>query len=153
MWLAFRSDEPAFLAGAYGYNIHGSKNEREEKLFTLWLNSTLSLIELLSKLTITEGTWIKLEEFTTSQVTILDPLKVTEKQWQKIEELWEEVCDESVPSLLTQLRDRNSVRNKIDVTLLRILGLDHTEAQANAARLQRGALAAIEMLIRTMVKK
>jgi hypothetical protein len=45
--LAFRSDEPVFLAGAYGYNVKGFIHEREEKLFVLWFNSTMGIIELI----------------------------------------------------------------------------------------------------------
>ena len=152
MLLAFRCDEPVFLAGAYGYNVRGFKHEREEKLFTLWFNSTLGLIQLMAKSTITRGSWVKLEQFTTEQVRIPDPAKLTEKQWERIENVWQEVSGESVDSLMTQLEQGSKVRTKIDIFLLKLLGLDHTEAQANAARLQRGALAGIQMLLRTMEK-
>jgi hypothetical protein len=148
--LAFRSEEPAFLAGAYGYNVRGFREEREEKLFTLWFNSTMGLIELLAKATITMGTWVKLEQFTTEQLSIPDPTKITEKQWQRIEALWEDVSEQSFTSLLNQLYEGDPVRNKIDITLLKVLGLDHTEAQANSGKLQRGALATIQMLLRSM---
>jgi len=152
MLLAFRCEEPVFLAGAYGYNVRGLKHEREEKLFTLWFNSTTGLIQLMAKATITRGSWIKLEQFTTEQVKMPDPAKLTEKQWERIEDLWLEVSNESVQSLMTQLEEGSSVRTKIDISLLKLLGLEHTEAQANAARLQRGALAGIQMLLRTMEK-
>jgi hypothetical protein len=75
----------------YGYNVRGFMHETEEKLFTLWFNSTMGLIELIAKAAITCGTWIKLEQFTTEQLTISDPAKLTEKQWHRIETLWDDV--------------------------------------------------------------
>jgi hypothetical protein len=152
MLLAFRSGEPAFLAGAYGYNVRGFKHEREEKLFTLWFNSTMGLIQLLAKATITRGSWIKLEQFTTEQVLMPDPEIITEKQWDRIEKLWEDISKESVPSLLMQLEKGSTIRNKMDIELLKTIGIKHSDAQANAAKLQRGALSAIQMLLRTMEK-
>lgn len=150
MWLAYRSDEPAFLAGAYGYNVKGFQDEKEEKLFTMWFNSSMALIELLGKATITEGSWVKLEKFTSERITMPDPKKLTKKQWQRIEKLWDDLKQETVPSLMGQLEDGDPVREHLDEGLFRVLGLPHTEAQAAGTILRRGALSAIRMLVKTM---
>lgn len=36
------------------------------------MNSTLALLQLVGKSTITQGSWVKLEEFTAEQVTLPD---------------------------------------------------------------------------------
>ncbi len=148
--LCYRASETVFLAGAYGYNVKGLANPRQEKLFTLWYNSSMSLIELLSKATVTQGTYMKFEQFTTERVTMPDPDLLTDIQWNRVEKLWDDVSTEPLPSLLTQLQDGNAVRDRLDVELLELVGLHHTEAQAVSKKLQRGALSVITLLRKTM---
>ena len=59
----------------------------------------MGLIELLEKATITEGTWIKLEQFTTEQLKIPDPANLTEKHWKRVEALWNDVANNSLSPL------------------------------------------------------
>ena len=151
MLLAYRSESPTFLGG-YGYNVRGFAGPREEKLFTLWFNSSMALIELLAKATITRGTWLKLEQFTTEQLSIPDPAKLPEEHWKSIEKCWNVMSKKEVPSLMEQLRSGSDVRELIDVTLLRILGADAATAKAVSKELRSGALAGIELLRKTMTK-
>jgi hypothetical protein len=151
MLLAYRSETPAFLGG-YGYNVRGFGSIREEKLFILWFNSSMALVELLAKATITEGSWVKLEQFTTEQLTFPDPARLTEAQWKSIEDCWDLYSREQVPSLLEQLRKGNSIREEVDVILLQILGADKTTARSVSRELGNGVLAAIDLLRKTMGK-
>lgn len=151
VFLAYRSETPAFLGG-YGYNFRGFACTREEKLFVLWFNSTLALMELLAKATITEGSWVKLEQFTTEQLTIPDPAKLPEEHWKSIEECWELVSKSKATSLLEQLTTGSDVRERVDVTLLQVMGADKITAKAVSTRLRLGVLATIELLRRTMGK-
>jgi hypothetical protein len=52
--------------------------------------------------------------------------------------------------LLAQQRDGNKIRDQIDINLLKLLGLDYAEAKVASHKIQRGALAAIQMLEKTM---
>jgi hypothetical protein len=151
MLLAYRSGTPAFLGG-YGYNVRGFTSVREEKLFTLWFNSSLALIDLLAKATITEGSWVKLEQFTTEQLMIPDPAKLKDEDWISIEECWDRVSGKEVTSLSDQLKDGHDVREDADTTLLQILGASKATAKAVSKELRSGALSAIELLRKTMGK-
>lgn len=151
MLLAYRSESPAFLGG-YGYNVRGFTSPREERLFTLWFNSSMALVELLAKATITRGAWLKLEQFTTEQLSIPDPAKLPEEHWKSIEKCWNAISKKEVPSLMEQLRGGSKVRELIDVTLLKILGADEATAKAVSKELRAGALAGIELLRKTMSK-
>lgn len=151
IFLAYRCEDPSFLI-AYGYNVKGFKDENEEKLFTLWFNSTMGLIELLAHATINRGTWLKFEQFTTEQLTIPNPQKLSKTQWIQIEKLWNDLEDESVPPLVEQLEKNNEVRTKLDTTLLKIIGFNDKEALSMSLKLQNGALSSINMLKKTMDK-
>ena len=149
MLLAYRSETPSFLGG-YGYNVRGFANTREEKLFVLWFNSTMALMELLAKTTITEGPWMKFEQFTTEQLTYPDPVKLSEEQWREIDECWDTLSGMEVPSLLEQLQKGNKVREQIDTTLLQLLGVSKGDARLLSKELQSGVLAAIDLLRKTI---
>jgi hypothetical protein len=149
IFLAFRSDDPTFLAGAYGYTVKGFDSEREEKLFTLWFNSTVALTQLIAKATITEGPWVKLEQFTTEQVLMPDPQALSEPQWKQVERLWAKVSQASATSLFDQLKG-SALRQELDRSLLAIIGLDSQKSSECASRLADGTRAAIEMLVKTL---
>lgn len=150
--IVLHSDEPCFLVG-YGYNVRGFKNVQEEKLFTLWMNSTPGLIQLTAKSTITEGSWIKLEKFTTEQVVMPDASKLTEQNWATVDELWESVSKTAMPSLLEQLEQSNSTRLELDTAILELLGVDSHQLKPLAEVLEKGLLEAIRMLRATMTSK
>lgn len=150
--LAFYSKEPYFLAGAYGYNVRGFKNEMEERLFVLWMNSTLALLQLLAKSTITRGSWVKLEEFTTEQVVLPNTSKLTKDQRIKIEEIWKDFSKASFSSLVEQLSSSNETRLRLDSTLLELLGVPRMQASQTAQELEKGVFGAIQMLKATMKK-
>lgn len=150
--IVLHSDQACFLVG-YGYNVRGFKNEQEEKFFTLWMNSTLGLIQLIAKSTITRGSWIKLEQFTTEQVVMPDVSKLTPEHWISVNELWERVSRTDMPSLLEQLENGDSTRLDLDMTLLGFMGVHDGQEKLLAELLERGLLEAIRMLLATMGPK
>jgi hypothetical protein len=150
--IAARADYPYFLAGAYGYIVRGFKDELEEKLFVLWMNSTIALLQLIGKSTITQGAWVKLEEFTTEQVVLPDCSVLTVQQKNKIEEIWRNFSKEILPSLMEQLNQSTPVRLQLDVALLELLGTSTKESEQLARTMEKGALKAIQMLRATMKK-
>jgi len=151
--IAFYSEDPYFLAGAYGYNVRGFKDELEERLFVLWMNSTLALLQLIAKSTITRGSWVKLEQFTTEQVILPDVSKLTGSQKAKIEQIWKNLSKTTVPSLLEQLSQPNATRLQLDSALLEFLGMSKEQVEPLARTLQKGALEGIRMLRATMRKR
>lgn len=151
--LAFYSQDPSFLAGAYGYNVRGFKGELDEKLFVLWMNSTLALLQLIAKSTITRGSWVKLEQFTTEQVLLPDVSKLTAEQKEEVGEIWKSLSKTPVPSLLDQLSSPNSFRLQLDSALLKFLGVPEEQVEPLARKLEIGVLEAIQMLRTTMKKR
>ena len=150
--IAAHADYPYFLAGAYGYIVRGFKDELEEKLFVLWMNSTIALLQLIGKSTITQGAWVKLEEFTTEQVVLPDCSVLTVQQKNKIEEIWRNFSKEILPSLMEQLNQSTPVRLQLDIALLELLGTSTKESEQLARTMEKGALKAIQMLRATMKK-
>ena len=147
--LAFWSSAPSFLAGAYGYNVTGFSTPREEHLFTMWFNSTLALIQMIGKATITRGSWMKLEQFSAEGVLFPRMDKLLEKDQKKVDRLWETLSRREVPSLLQQL-ETGKFREDLDVGLLTLLGISEVEAREASAVMRRGVKSAIDMLVRTM---
>jgi hypothetical protein len=150
--IAVYSKNPMFLAGAYGYNVTGFTNETEEKLFVLWMNSTLALLQLIAKSTITRGSWVKLEEFTTEQVVLPNASNLTASEKNKINELWKSFSKQTFSSLLEQLKSSGGTRRQLDAALLELLGVHKAQVKQVAEQLEKGALAAILMLNATMKK-
>lgn len=150
--IAVRAEYPYFLAGAYGYIVRGFKDELDEKLFVLWMNSTIALLQLIGKSTITQGAWVKLEEFTTEQVILPDVSLLTEPQRIRIEEIWNIFSKETFPSLIEQLNQPFHARLKLDIALLEFLGASTKESEQLARTMEKGALKAIQMLRATMRK-
>jgi hypothetical protein len=147
--LAFFSSEPAFLAGAYGYNVVGLDSVDQEKLFALWFNSSMALIQLLDRATITEGTWIKLEQYTAAYVALPDPRLLSTADWNHVRTLWAQVAARRAPSLLQQLTS-GELREEIDVGLLTLLGEKRDDAARLSAAMREGLASAITMLRQTM---
>jgi tRNA1(Val) A37 N6-methylase TrmN6 len=150
--IAFYSEEPYFLAGAYGYNVRGFKNETDEKLFVLWMNSSLALLQLLAKSTITRGSWVKLEQFTTEQVVLPNVSKLTKSQRINIEKMWKVFSKTTVSSLLEQFSSSKETRLQLDSAFLELLGVPKMQASQTAQKLEKGVLGAIQMLKATMKK-
>lgn len=147
---ACRSNQP-FLLAAYGFVARGFRSDREEKLFVLWINSTLSLLALLDRMTITEATWVRLEQYVLSYLPTPDFSALSEEQWQRVDALYREVCSDDWPSILQQLKG-NSLRSRLDEGLLMLCGLTEGEAKGTASQMQAGARAAIELLASTIKK-
>ncbi len=138
-----RSTQPVFLA-CDGFMIDGFE-DREEKLLTLWGNSTVFLILILSRITITRGSWIKMEKSAVDSIPFPDTTKLTEEDWDKVGILYEELSNTELPSLIDQLGECE-IRSKIDDFVVELLGLTGDEKRPFAAQLRGGALSAILLL-------
>jgi hypothetical protein len=148
--LACRDDSPVFLAG-YGFMIKGL-TPREEKLFCLWTNSTLFLVQALSHMTATEGTWCKFEKSFVEQITFPDFDKIDTPTWTKLEEVYDSLKGEEWPSLLNQLKGHET-RVRLDCAMLALVGCASPQSQLEiGARLREGVLSSLIALQGTMGK-
>jgi hypothetical protein len=147
--LAVWTDEPSFLAGD-GFFVKGLKSDREGRFLVMWLNSTISLQRILGSITITRGTWAKVEEFMIEKLPIPAFWEFSEDDWRQVEETWLKVRRLPLSSLMDQLAKGHDARMLIDDLALRLLGVPSGERRHMAETVQRGVLAGLEMLVKTM---
>jgi hypothetical protein len=146
-----RSEKPMLLA-AYGFMLSGDLNSRDERFLCLWFNSTVFLLHLMDKLTITEGPWVRMEGYIVNPSLVPDFRKFTDREWRLVDQLYEDIKDARLPSLVEQLNE-HPIRKKLDSGILAIFnGSDDNEAERTGEIMRKGVLDAIEALKRTIVK-
>lgn len=144
------SSENDFLLGAYGFMIKGL-TEREAKLFNLWLNSTFGLFHLVTNAAITEGAWVRIEQYALDAVPFPEFDNLEEQDWQLVEETYESVAKSELPDFITQLSEPHEVRKKLDDRMLQLIGIESPQKRESLAEtLRLGVLSMIETLERTM---
>jgi ferredoxin-type protein NapH len=121
--LAFYADNP--IVGVDMWSIKGLSNE-EAKLQTLWFNSTPNLLQVYMLGTL--DTWMEIHEQALREFNFLNTEKLSETQRVKLINLFREIGAAELPNILTQLEDKNPLRRRLDITILKILGYDEAEA-------------------------
>lgn len=121
--LAFYSDNP--IVGVDMWSIKGLSNE-ETKLQTLWFNSTPNLLQVYMLGTL--DTWMEIHEHTLREFNFLNTEKLSETQRMELLNLFREIGAAEPPSILSQLEDKNPLRLKLDIAILKILGYGEAEA-------------------------
>lgn len=121
--LAFYSDNP--IVGVGMWSIKGLSNE-EAKLQTLWFNSTPNLLQVY--MLQTSHTWMKIDDYTLNEFNFLNTEKLSQTQRGELMNLFKEIGAAELPSILTQLEYKNSLRLRLDTAILKILGYDEAEA-------------------------
>ncbi|MGB9778400.1 MAG: Eco57I restriction-modification methylase domain-containing protein [Candidatus Bathyarchaeales archaeon] len=124
-FLAFFSAIPIF--GVDMWSIKGFSDE-EAKIFALWFNGTLNLLQLLINRTETRGAWIKLHEYQIRNSLMLNPKALTQEEKMTLLNLFEALKTRKFPCVLEQLRGRFWARVEIDKAILKVLGFNETEA-------------------------
>jgi N-6 DNA Methylase len=143
--LCVRSEEPMLLA-AYGFMVSGAKDTRTEKLLSLWLNSTPFLLSLMDKLTITEGTWVRMEQFILAPALVPQPSALSEGQWTLVERLYAKLKSKPLPSLVDQLQG-HPTRLALDDGVLHLLGITETSTRSRVGEsIRKGALTGLTAL-------
>ena len=122
--IAFHSSTP--MVGVDMWSIKGITDENA-KILTTWFNSTLNLLATLVYRTETRGAWMKLHEYTMKETPVLNPDALSKNDRKTLLDLFNDIQNESFPSLLQQLKDRFPVRVKIDKAGLKILGFSDDE--------------------------
>jgi ferredoxin-type protein NapH len=121
--LAFYSNNP--IVGVDMWSIKGLSNE-EAELQTLWFNSTPNLLQVYILGTL--DTWMEINEHTLCELNFLNTKKLSETQRMELMNLFKEIGVAELPSILSQLEDKNPLRLKLDIAILKILGYNEAEA-------------------------
>jgi len=109
-------------------NVTGLKDE-DAKMFTIWFNSTINVLQIFLGRIETRGAWMAFRQYVMSSFFVLNPSSLTKSQKQKILKTFEDIKDAEFPSLLKQLRLSHPVRQRIDKLILEIIGFEKTEIE------------------------
>jgi type I restriction-modification system DNA methylase subunit len=97
-------------------------SESDAKILTMWLNSTLNVLQVFLDRNETEGAFISLPKYSLMDMWVLDPRKLSKKERSAILHLYDKIKAIEFPSLLKQLKDKFSARIEIDRLMLGVLG-------------------------------
>lgn len=100
------------------------------KINTLYLNSAISIFNVLSLRQQTTGHFSNLLDNDFMLLDILDVEKLSDLEIKKLLDLYDEMKDVDFPSLTEQFSTQNKFRVKLDKKLLLILGFDDGEINA-----------------------
>jgi hypothetical protein len=101
--------------------------KEDAKILSLWLNSTLNILQVLRDRKETEGAFMQIDEYTLEELAILDPKRLTSKQKEDFLQLFERVKNQRFPSILEQLKTKFPARVEIDRAVLGVLGFGDDE--------------------------
>ena len=90
----------------------------DARILSLWFNSTLNIIQIISERSETEGAFLEISEYMVKEFRTINPTKLTEGERDLLLKTFEDVLYTEVPSILEQLREENKVRQKIDQAIL-----------------------------------
>jgi len=121
--LAFYSNNP--IVGVDMWSIKGLSKE-EAKLQTLWFNSTPNLLQVYMLATL--DTQVEINEHTLRELNFLNTEKLSETRKMELMNLFREMGAAELPSILSQLEDKNPFRVRLDIAILKILGYSEAEA-------------------------
>jgi hypothetical protein len=121
------------------------------KLLTMWYNSTPFIMQMRARSTLTEGAWLKLEDFAISLLPVPDLRAIGKKQEKIISDAFDKATAEKWPSLLDQLRGGFEGRRILDDLFLELAGVESETKRDDLSQMfRKGASTAIDTLRRTM---
>ncbi|MBO3840360.1 MAG: hypothetical protein QXR44_06605 [Thermoproteota archaeon] len=118
--VSFYSDEPIIGTNQF-WCIMGPR-DNYVKILTLWMNSTINLIQMLMIRRETEGAWLQIDEYALKNALMPDPNKLSIHEVRELLTLFKKVGKVEMPSILEQLKEKHPTRKLIDETWLKILG-------------------------------
>jgi len=122
--LAFFASIPTF--GIDMWDISGF-NEEDTKIMTIWLNSTVYILQMLINRTETRGAWMKLHKYQIGNSMTPNLRLLTPQERKSLIDIFEKVKKVEFPSILEQLKNRYPLRVEIDRAVLKVLGFDGAE--------------------------
>jgi len=133
LYIARRIDLSA--AGSHALAFYSSKNaapskllwslkasKKISKIYALYFNSIINLIQILILRAETRGAFIGLPKNILNDFKIINPKKLSKKEVTRILTIFNEVKNNKLPSLLDQLVQKDPTKIKIDKMWLEILG-------------------------------
>lgn len=99
----------------------GLAGDAAEKALTLWLNSSLGMLQLLANKEETEGAWVDFKKPVLTDMPVLDIASLTEAQLAALAGAYDEVATQTIQALPLMADD--PVRRNIDAAIARVLGL------------------------------
>jgi hypothetical protein len=99
----------------------------DAKFLSLWLNSTLSILQVLRDRKETEGAFMQIDKYTLNDLMILNPKSLPDEEKQHLSELFEKVRNQEFPNILHQLKNKFPLRVEVDRAVLRVLGFGDDE--------------------------
>ncbi|MDW8021191.1 MAG: N-6 DNA methylase [Nitrososphaerota archaeon] len=117
--IAFYSKNP--IVGADFWSIKNIESDYG-KVLTLWLNSTINLLQVFILRTETRGAWMKIHDYMLEELLVPKPHELSEIKYSELIDVFEQVKNARFPSILKQLKDKNPLRRLIDETCLSVLG-------------------------------
>ena len=114
------SSDPFFLSA----NTWGIRrlSEDDAKILTMWFNSSLFILEILSKRTQTRGSWGQIDKNFLFQMKSIDPSRLSSLQRKRLLEVFRRIEPDS-SSLVKQFQSGTKNRVEIDTAFLEILGV------------------------------
>lgn len=99
----------------------------DAKCLSLWLNSTLNIMQVLRNRKETRGAFMQIDKYTLNDLLALNcrTLSIEEKEF--LLKVFEKVKDQTFPSITEQLRNKFSGRIEIDNVILETLGFSGAE--------------------------
>jgi hypothetical protein len=146
--IAFYSDKPII-----GIDMWCIRRVRAEfaKILTLWLNSTLSILQFLSIGVAIEGPWMKVHDYMLGEMLVPDFAKIPKRELDQLLQVFDAVKEVKFPSILDQLKGKHPSRRLIDTAWLRILGYEE-DSDKLLDRLYDSLANEIELLKKLMAK-
>jgi len=102
-------------------------SELDAKVLTLWLNSTINVLQVFLDRIETEGAFISLSKYSLLDTHVLNPVRLSQKHRDTVLRLYDKIKATEFPSLLKQLKDKFPARVEIDKLMLMVLGFGDDE--------------------------
>lgn len=100
---------------------NGLAGDAAEKGLTLWLNSSLGLLQLLANKEETEGAWVDFKKPMLTEMPVLDIASLGDTQLGALASAYDELATQPIQAL--PLMSDDPVRHDIDAAIARVLGL------------------------------
>lgn len=119
--IAFYSDNP--IVGVDLWSLKGLGND-DAKIMTLWLNSSINILQLLHMGVACEGPWMKLHDYMLDRLLTPNPQSLLAEEKEQMLKIFEEVGEHRFKSIREQLRSGDEKRKAVDKAWLKILGYE-----------------------------
>jgi len=123
--LAFYSDHQ--MAPTQMFWCIKDLKEEDAKIFSLWWNSSLNIMQILSHKKETRGAFMQLLAYSMKSFKVLDFRKLSKSQKEELLDVFDRVSKKEFPSILEQFKTCNTLRVEIDKTIFKTLGIAITD--------------------------